>query len=195
MKGTYDNIRYSLSNYLDQISVGSLANALSGIQNVEQIRQSTETYLAGLENTDIDCMAALLIKWNNDVEATGSQLSQCSYNADIQLSNLVGVLHTQLDYGQRTSTVVQNIVVNTMAEWNPVNSADELSYLVSVELEKYENNFDTVIVPELEVAFGNIFDLVESLPQNIGDCSAVVEASFRVVAANTENAANSCVIG
>lgn len=178
MEGTFDNVRIQVSQYMFAMNEAGLNNSFAAISRADGYRQSLIDYIAEQSGSQT-CLENVQSTFDEQYEENGAAMSQCSYEALNAMDASYTNLFNAIEAARKISTGVQNIVVESLGEWNPITSAEDLSYLIGLRIDALEATFIETTVPALTELLGAVAANVDDVPANILSCTTPVLATIQ----------------
>lgn len=169
MQGTFDNVRFIMSDELTVTNGNALNYTVRALDDIEEIRVEVNDFFAGLTG-DSECISLNAANWELEVHASGDSISACANSADVQIETMTNNVYNILDAAQKTSTDMQNIVVNGFIGWNPFDSADPLQGLIDTKLNDIYVKWYGETVPALEVVLEVVVQSSSIIPSEVNVC-------------------------
>ena len=142
---------------------------LIGLKAVINIRDETETSVEGAEGSQ-ECIDNALLKWQQDLETVGAEISQC---ADIHIDpifNATDAVHLFMQGQNRAIFDAQNLVLNVFTEINPLTGTDEITNAALAQITAIYEIFTTETVPTLNMLLLTVANMKQTVPVAIHAC-------------------------
>ncbi|KAL1380855.1 hypothetical protein pipiens_001068 [Culex pipiens pipiens] len=167
MEGTFDNVRFTMSDQLIELNRDLIARMNSALEEVEEIRDDTEEFVEA-STADQRCIDVATSNWELEIEWVGQALQRCAAQANLEITGATAGVHGAIEDAQVQSTELQNIVVRGFIDWNAIDYTEQLSTIVGEQIEQKYQYFQTVTQPLLERRLQAIFDLeTDLLPRTL----------------------------
>lgn len=191
MQGTFDNVRFIMSDELTVTNGNALNYTVRALENIEEVRVATNDFFAGLTG-DSACIDVIGGTWELELDTAGDGISACANSADITIETMTNNVYNILEASQKTSTDLQNIVVDGFIGWNPIDSPADLSVVIEAKLLEIYANWNAEAVPALEVALNEIVQSSSIIPSQVNVCLLSVVQSVELLSETVKEAASQC---
>lgn len=169
MEGTFDNMRFTMSDELIELNRDLIARMNSALEEVEKIKEDTEELVSNSDAQQI-CLDVATANWELEIEWVGQALQSCAGQANLDITGATADVHSAIEDAQVQSTELQNIVVRGFIDWNAIDYTESISTIVGAQInEKYEY-FQQTTQPQLERTLQRIFDLKTDMLPRIMTC-------------------------
>ncbi|XP_052864130.1 uncharacterized protein LOC128270754 [Anopheles cruzii] len=169
MEGTFDNVRFSMSDRLVDLNRQLIERMNQGLEEVEQIRIETEEFV-GSTTAPAACVTVATANWDIEIEWVGQALSRCASTANIEITSRTANVHAALEAAQIASTELQNIVVRAFIDWNAIDYTEQISQIVGVQVASIYDYFIRITQPQLENVLQAIHNLEAQLLPEVLTC-------------------------
>lgn len=191
MQGTFDNVRFIMSDELTVTNGNALNYTVRALDDIEEIRVETNDFLAGLTG-DSECISQIATNWELELDTAGDSISACANSADLSIETMTNNVYNILDASQKTSTDIQNIVVNGFSGWNPFDAPDPLSGVIDSKLNDIYEYWYAVTVPALEVVLEVVVESSSIIPSEVNVCVLSIIQGIQASSDSVKETASEC---
>lgn len=169
MEGTFDNMRFTMSEELIDVNRDLIARMNSALEEVEKIKLDTEEMVGSSDAKQI-CLDVATANWELEIEWVGQALQRCAQQANLDITGATAAVHGAIEDAQVQSTELQNIVVRGFIDWNAIDYTESISTIVGAQINEKYDYFQQNTQPQLERTLQRVLDLKTDLLPRIVTC-------------------------
>lgn len=191
MQGTFDNVRFIMSDELTVTNGNALNYTVRALDDIEETRVEVTNFLTGLTG-DSECISQIAANWEIELDTAGDSISACANSADLSIETMTTNVYNILEASQKTSTDLQNIVVDGFIGWNPIDSPDALSGVIDAKLNTIYENWYAETVPALEAVLEVVVQSSSIIPSEVNVCVLSIIQTIEASSETVKETAEEC---